>query len=131
VNLDESKRQADKISKIHSSLIGGVWFWGAVYWYFNETNMIYVVLVCITFHLLINLSSILAVGNVYKYSSLVEQSLINKKLDKLLSKKENGVQAVQTGQITVGWFRYASPFSQLQFTPNRALMSALELLAQS
>jgi hypothetical protein len=91
VNLDESKRQADKISKIHSSLIGGVWFWGAVYWYFNETNMIYVALVCITFHLLINLSSILAVGNVYKYSSLVEQSLINKKLDKLLSKKENGV----------------------------------------
>ena len=91
MNLDESKRQADKVSKMHSSLIGGVWLWGAVYWYFNETNMIYIGLVCITFHLLINLSSILSVGNIYKYRSLVEQSSINQKLDKLLSKKENGI----------------------------------------
>jgi hypothetical protein len=87
VNLDESMRQAEKTSKIHSSLIGGVWFWGVVYWYFNDTNIIYTILVCITFHLLLNLSSILAVGNIYKYFSLVEQSLINQKLNTLLSKK--------------------------------------------
>jgi hypothetical protein len=91
VSLNETKAQADKISKIHSSLIGGVWFWGIVYWYFNDVNMIYVALFCFAFHLLINLSSILAVGNTYKYRSLAEQSLINKKLDKLLSKKENGI----------------------------------------
>ena len=26
-------------------------------------------------------------------------------------------QAVKAGQITVGWFRFASHFSQLQFAP--------------
>ncbi len=89
MNLKESKREAKKTSKIHKSLISGVWFWSAVYWYFTETNIIYVALVCITFHILINLSSILAVGNIYKYRLLVEQTAINKKLDKLLSNREN------------------------------------------
>jgi hypothetical protein len=37
------------------------------------------------------------------------------------------IQTVQAGQITVGWFRYAARFSQLQFAPYQCV-EAVEFL---
>ncbi|WP_441004623.1 hypothetical protein [Pseudocolwellia agarivorans] len=91
MSIQDCKIQADRISNIHSSLMFSLWFSGALYWYFTDTDLIYAAIVCMALNLLINLSSILSVSNIYKYHSLVEQTSINNKLSKLLSQKENGL----------------------------------------
>ena len=89
--MEETLKEVNKMTKAHRVLIGFVWLLGFICWYMLDPSIIVTVLICFTLHLLINISSVLTVGNIYKFRSLRLQVATNKKLEKILSNEKNGI----------------------------------------